>query len=166
MSKSKRAITVLVAIAAVSAAILTPASDAAARRPGNIVQTAAAAGQFKTLIKLTRIAGLAGALEGKGPFTVFAPTDAAFAKLPRATVASLEHHPAKLRAVLLYHVLKGRITAAQLVKRHSVKTLNGQSLKVRVKSGVVTVGGVRVIKTNIAASNGVIHVINGVLIPR
>jgi uncharacterized surface protein with fasciclin (FAS1) repeats len=166
MSKSKRAITVLVAIAAVSAAILAPASDAAARRPGNIVQTAAAAGQFKTLIKLTRIAGLAGALEGKGPFTVFAPTDAAFAKLPRATVASLEHHPAKLRAVLLYHVLKGRITAAQLVKRHSVKTLNGQSLKVRVKSGVVTVGGVRVIKTNIAASNGVIHVINGVLIPR
>jgi uncharacterized surface protein with fasciclin (FAS1) repeats len=112
------------------------------------------------------VAGLAGALEGKGPLTVFAPTDAAFAKLPRATVTALEHNRAKLRAVLLDHVVKGRITAAQLVKRHSVKTLNGKSLKVRVKNGVVTVGGVRVIKTNIAASNGVIHVINGVLIPR
>ena len=135
-------------------------------RSGNIVQTAAAAGQFKTLSKLAQLAGLAGVLKGTGPYTVFAPTDAAFARLPKATVASLEHNRAKLRAVLLYHVLKGRITAAQLVKRHSVKTLNGQWLAVRVKHGVVTVGGVRVIKTNIAASNGVIHVIDGVLIPR
>ena len=81
-------------------------------------------------------------------------------------MAALAHDRNKLRAVLLYHVVKGKITAAQLVKRHSVKTLNGQSLTVRVKNGVVTVGGVRVIKTNIAASNGVIHVINRVLIPR
>ena len=130
------------------------------------MQTAAAAGQFKTLIKLAGVAGLAGALEGKGPFTVFAPTDAAFAKLPRATVAALVHNRAKLRAVLLYHVLKGKITAAQLVKRHAVKTLNGQWLAVRVKHGVVTVGGVPVIATNIAASNGIIHVIDRVLIPR
>jgi uncharacterized surface protein with fasciclin (FAS1) repeats len=165
MKSAKRSIAVLAALAAVSAAVLAPAS-AVAGSQRNIVQTAAAAGQFKTLVKLAREAGLAGTLAGKGPFTVFAPTDAAFAKLPRATVAALEHNRAKLRAVLLYHVLKGKITAAQLVKRHSVKTLNGQSLKVRVKNGVVTVGGVRVIKTNIAASNGVIHVINGVLIPR
>ena len=165
MNTIKRYIAVLAALAAVSIAVLAPASSAASGR-GNIVQTAAAAGQFKTLIKLAGVAGLAGALEGKGPLTVFAPTDAAFAKLPRATVTALEHNRAKLRAVLLYHVLKGRIIAAQLVKRHSVKTLNGQSLPVRVRHGVVTVGGVRVIKANIAASNGVIHAIGGVLIPR
>jgi uncharacterized surface protein with fasciclin (FAS1) repeats len=152
-------------LAAVSVAVLAPASPAASRHQGNIVQTAAAAGQFKTLIKLVQTAGLASALEGKGPLTVFAPTDAAFAKLPRSTVTKLEHNRAKLRAVLLYHVLKGRITAAKLVKLRSVNTLNGQSLKVRVKNDVVTVGGVRVIKTNIGASNGVIHVIGGVLIP-
>ncbi|MBV9416583.1 MAG: fasciclin domain-containing protein [Solirubrobacterales bacterium] len=165
MNSIKRYIAALAALAAVSVAVLAPASSAADRQ-GNIVQTAAAAGQFKMLIKLAGVAGLAGALEGKGPLTVFAPTDAAFARLPRATVAALEHNRAELRAVLLYHVLKGRITAAQLLKRHSVKTLNGQSLTVRVKHGVVTVGGVRVIKANIAASNGVIHVIDGVLIPR
>ena len=162
---AKRYIAVLAALAALSVAVLAPASPAASRHQGNIVQTAAAAGQFKTLIKLVQTAGLASALEGKGPLTVFAPTDAAFAKLPRSTVTKLEHNRAKLRAVLLYHVLKGRITAAKLVKLRSVNTLNGQSLKVRVKNGVVTVGGVRVIKTNIGASNGVIHVIGGVLIP-
>ena len=162
---AKRYIAVLAALAAVSVAVLAPASPAASRHQGNIVQTAAAAGQFKTLIKLVQTAGLASALEGKGPLTVFAPTDAAFAKLPRSTVTKLEHNRAKLRAVLLYHVLKGRITAAKLVKLRSVNTMNGQSLKVRVKNGVVTVGGVRVIKTNIGASNGVIHVIGGVLIP-
>lgn len=165
MSVIKRYIA-LAAIAAVSVAAVAPVAGAARHREANIVQTAAAAGQFKTLLKLAKQAGLAGTLEGKGPFTVFAPTDAAFAKVPKATLAALAHNRAKLRAVLLYHVLKGRITAAQLVKRHSVKTLNGQSLTVRVRQGVVTVGGVRVIKTNIAASNGVIHVINGVLIPR
>jgi uncharacterized surface protein with fasciclin (FAS1) repeats len=165
VNKIKRYIAALAALAALSIAVLAPASSAATNQ-NNIVQTAAAAGQFKTLIKLAGVAGLAGALEGKGPLTVFAPTDAAFAKLPRTTVAALVHNRAKLRAVLLYHVVKGKITAAQLVKRQSVKTLNGQSLAVRVKNGVVTVGGIRVIKTNIAASNGVIHVIDSVLIPR
>src|SRR5579864_2605394 len=155
----------LVALAAVSVAAVVPAT-AAASRSGNIVQTAAAAGQFKTLLKLATEAGLAGTLEGNGPFTVFAPTDAAFAKVPHATLAALARDRSKLRAVLLYHVLQGRITAAKLVKLHSVKTLEGQSLAVRVKNGVVTVGGIRVVKANIAASNGVIHVISGVLIPR
>jgi uncharacterized surface protein with fasciclin (FAS1) repeats len=161
----KRHIAAVTAFAAISVAILAPASSAASSQ-GNIVQTAAAAGQFKTLIKLAGVAGLASALEDKRPLTVFAPTDAAFAKVPLATLVALKDNRGKLRAVLLYHVLKGRITAAQLAKRHSVKTLNGQSLKVRVKHGVVTVGGVRVIKKNIAASNGVIHVVDGVLIPR
>ena len=165
MNAIKRYIAVA-AIAVVSVAALAPAAGALSHREGNIVNTAAGAGQFKTLLKLAKQAGLVGALEGKGPLTVFAPTDAAFAKLPKATLAALAHNRKELRAVLLYHVLKGRITAAKLVKLHSVKTLNGQSLRVRVKNGVVTVGGVRVIKTNIAASNGIIHVIDGVLIPR
>lgn len=165
MHSLKRYAVALTAIAAISVPALVPAASAAGSR-ANIVQTAAAAGQFKTLIKLAKAAGLAGALEGKGPLTVFAPTDAAFAKLPRATVSALMHNRARLRAVLLYHVLKGKITAAKLVKLHSVTTLNGQSLKVRVTHGVVTVGGARVIQANVAASNGVIHVINRVLIPR
>jgi uncharacterized surface protein with fasciclin (FAS1) repeats len=165
MQAVKRSVVALVAIGAISVPILTPAASAAGSHR-NIVQTAASAGQFKTLLQLAKAAGLASALEGKGPLTVFAPTDAAFAKLPRATVSALTHNRAKLRAVLLYHVLKGRITAAKLVKLHSVKTLNGQSLKVRVAHGVVTVGGARVIQANIGASNGVIHVINSVLIPR
>ncbi len=164
MSSIKRYIAVA-AIAVVSVMAMAPAAGAVAHRESNIVQTAAGAGQFKTLLKLAKQAGLVGALEGKGPLTVFAPTDAAFAKVPKATLAALAHNRKELRAVLLYHVLKGRITAAKLVKLHSVKTLNGQSLRVRVKNGVVTVGGVRVIKTNIAASNGIIHVIDGVLIP-
>jgi uncharacterized surface protein with fasciclin (FAS1) repeats len=108
----------------------------------------------------------AGALSGPGPLTVFAPTDAAFAKVPKATLAALAKDKSKLKAVLLYHVAKGKLTAAKVVKLHSVKTLNGQSLKVRVSHGTVTVGGAGVIKTDIGASNGVIHVINKVLIPR
>ena len=165
MSIIKRLIA-LAAIAAVSVAAVAPAAGAAMQREGNIVQTAAGAGQFTTLIKLAKMAGLAGVLEGKGPFTVFAPTDAAFAKVPKATLTALLHNRSKLRSVLLYHVLAGKVTAAKLVKLHPVRTLNGQSLKVHVSGGTVTLNGVRVIKANVPASNGVIHVIGGVLIPR
>jgi len=156
----------LAAIAVLSLAAAAPVVYAKPAAKPNIVQTAVAAGQFKTLVKLVKLAGLAGALEGKGPFTVFAPTDAAFAKVPKATLRALAKDKAKLRAVLLYHVAKGKLTAAKVVKLHSIKTLNGQSLKVRVNHGTVTIGGARVIKANIGASNGVIHVINQVLIPR
>ena len=156
----------LAAIAALSLAAAAPVVSAKPAAKPNIVQTAVAAGQFKTLVKLVKLAGLAGALQGKGPFTVFAPTDAAFAKVPKATLTALAKDKAKLRAVLLYHVAKGKLTAAKVVKLHSIKTLNGQSLTVRVNHGTVTVGGARVIKANIGASNGVIHVINQVLIPR
>ncbi|HUO69873.1 MAG TPA: fasciclin domain-containing protein [Solirubrobacteraceae bacterium] len=159
----------LAAVGALSLSAIAPvASMASATRAAkpNIVQTAVAAGQFKTLVKLVKQAGLAGALQGKGPFTVFAPTDAAFAKVPKATLAALAKDKAKLRAVLLYHVAKGKLTAAKVVKMRSIKTLNGQSLKVRVNHGTVTVGGARVVKADIGASNGVIHVINQVLIPR
>ncbi|HET6865552.1 MAG TPA: fasciclin domain-containing protein [Solirubrobacteraceae bacterium] len=155
----------LAAVAALSLSVIVPAVSAKPAQR-NIVQTAVAAGQFKTLTKLVKQAGLAGALQAKGPFTVFAPTDAAFAKVPKATLAALAKDKAKLRAVLLYHVAKGKLTAAKVVKLHAVKTLNGQSLKVRVTQGTVTVGGARVITADIGASNGVIHVINKVLIPR
>ena len=156
-----------IALAAVAALSLSAMAPVVSAEPAerNIVQTAVAAGQFKTLTKLVNQAGLAGALQAKGPYTVFAPTDAAFAKVPKATLQALAKDKAKLRAVLLYHVAKGRVTAAKVVKLHSVKTLNGQSLKVRVSHGTVTIGGARVITADIGASNGVIHVINKVLIP-
>jgi transforming growth factor-beta-induced protein len=131
----------------------------------NIVQTAIAAGQFKTLASLLTKAGLAGTLQGKGPFTVFAPTDAAFAKVPKATLAALAKDKAQLRAVLLYHVVKGKVTAAQAMKLRSAKTLNGKPLAIRVSGSKVLVGGATVTKADVTASNGVIHVINKVLIP-
>lgn len=131
----------------------------------NLVQTAVAAKQFKTLASLLKKSGLAGTLATKGPFTVFAPTDAAFARVPKATLAMLAKDKMKLRAVLLYHVVKGKVTAAQAKKLHSAKTLEGKSVSIRVKGGKVVVGGATVIRADVMASNGVIHVINKVLIP-
>jgi uncharacterized surface protein with fasciclin (FAS1) repeats len=133
--------------------------------PKTIVQTAVAAGSFKTLASLLKKAGLVGALQGKGPFTVFAPTDAAFAKLPKATLAALGKDRAKLRSVLLYHVVKGNVPAAGVVKLRSAKTLNGKAVSIRVKGGTVIVGGARVTTADVKASNGVIHVVNKVLVP-
>ena len=105
-------------------------------------------------------------LEGKGPYTVVAPTDAAFAKLPKATLERLGRNRAALRSVLLLHVAKGRLTVAKVTERRSVKTLNGQRLAIRVRGSKVFVGGARVVTPDVTASNGVIHVINKVLIPR
>jgi uncharacterized surface protein with fasciclin (FAS1) repeats len=124
-----------------------------------------AAGQFKTLASLLKKSGLAATLASKGPFTVFAPTDAAFAKVPKATLAKLAKNKAKLRAVLLYHVVRGKVTAAKAMKLRSAKTLQGKSLSVRVTSGNVIVGGATVTKADVMASNGVIHIINKVLMP-
>jgi uncharacterized surface protein with fasciclin (FAS1) repeats len=132
----------------------------------NIVQTASDAGQFKTLVSLAQRAGLAGALSGSGKLTVFAPTDGAFAKVPKATLQKLQRNRAQLRAVLLYHVVKGNVRAAQVVKLRSAKTLNGASVRIGVKGNRVYLNRTtRVVKTDIAASNGTIHVINNVLIP-
>jgi uncharacterized surface protein with fasciclin (FAS1) repeats len=158
----------LVTVAAVAVAGVLPAAAAGhpQRSRGNIVQTARAAGQFKTLTALLKRAGLAKTLAGKGRFTVFAPTDAAFAKVPKKTLDALAAHPAKLRAVLLYHVAKGRLTAAKVVKRRSLRTLEGQRVRVRVRHGRVYINGARVVTPDVRASNGVIHVINRVLIPR
>jgi uncharacterized surface protein with fasciclin (FAS1) repeats len=159
---------VAVAAAGPSASASVPSQENAVRASTNkdIVATATAAGKFKTLTSLLKQAGLAGTLQGKGPYTVFAPTDAAFAKVPKATLQALGKDKAKLRSVLLYHVAQGKLTAAKVVKRSSVKTLNGQSVRIRVSGGKVTIGGARVITPDVAASNGVIHVINKVLIPR
>ena len=148
-----------------TASASSTSSTAAAPAQSNIVQTAVAAGEFKTLVSLVKQAGLAGALSGPGPLTVFAPTDAAFAAVPKATLAELAKNPAKLKAVLLNHVVKGDVTAAQVTKLKSAKTLEGGSVPIRVTSGKVYVGDAQVTKTNVMTSNGVIHVINRVLIP-
>jgi transforming growth factor-beta-induced protein len=143
--------------------VLIPKTATAPKR--NIVGTAAAAGRFKTLVSLLEQAGLAGTLQGKGPYTVFAPTDKAFSKVPRATLAALGRDRARLRAVLLYHVARGKLTAAAVAKRTQIRTLNGKSVRVRVAGGAVRVGGARVTAANVAASNGVVHAIDSVLIP-
>jgi uncharacterized surface protein with fasciclin (FAS1) repeats len=156
----------VMAVAAAPASARTDLNVAPSGAEKNIVQTAVAAGKFKTLASLLKKAGLAGTLQGKGPFTVFAPTDAAFAKVPDATLEALGKDKAKLRSVLLYHVAKGKLTAAKVVKRESVKTLNGQRVKIRVRDDKVFVGGARVTTADVGASNGVIHIINKVLIPR
>ncbi len=159
------ALVLALAVGAVTASIGRAASQGPTMGEKNLVQTAVAAGQFKTLASLLQKAGLAGTLQGKGPYTVFAPTDAAFAKVPKATLAALAKNKAKLRAVLLYHVVKGKVTAAQAMKLDSAKTLEGKPVSIRVVNGRVLVGGATVTKANVMASNGVIHVINKVLIP-
>jgi uncharacterized surface protein with fasciclin (FAS1) repeats len=154
----------LVALVASIAATAAPARPAAQK---NIVQTAVAAGKFKTLTKLLKTAGLAGTLAKPGPFTVFAPTDAAFAKVPKKTLNALLKNKAKLRAVLLYHVVAGKVTSSQVVKLTSAKTLDGgKTVRVRVTGGSVFVNTAKVTTPDVMASNGVIHVINRVLIPR
>ena len=166
MTKLRLTTAALLATAvAVVAAGAFAATSSPSRAQLNVVQTAVAAGQFKTLVSLVKQAGLAKTLSGTGRFTVFAPTDAAFAKVPKATLKQLAANKAKLRAVLLYHVVSGRLTAAKVTKLRSAKTLNGAAVRIRVSGGMVYVNGARVVKPNVSASNGVIHVINRVLIP-
>jgi uncharacterized surface protein with fasciclin (FAS1) repeats len=157
-----------VSILAVVALAASPAvAGAHVRAAGerNIVQTAVAAGQFKTLTTLLTQAGLAKTLARPGPYTVFAPTDAAFAKVPKKTLAALGQNKAKLRAVLLYHVVAGKATAADVAGLTSAKTLNGKRVRIRMAGSNVFVGSAKVIKADVMATNGVIHVINRVLIP-
>lgn len=156
----------LFAALALAAGGTAPRAEAAPAASKNIVQTAVAAGQFKTLVALVKQAGLAGALSGNGKLTVFAPTDAAFKKVPKATLAKLGKDRALLKSVLLYHVAKGNVKAAQVVKLKSAPTLNGKRVRIAVRNGSVYLNGnSRVVKTDIGASNGTIHVINRVLIP-
>ena len=159
----------LLAVSAVAvAAVIAPTAGAAPQANKDIVATAVAAGQFKTLASLLTSAGLVKTLQGKGPFTVFAPTDAAFAKVPKATLAKLGKDKALLKSVLLYHVVSGKVPASTVVTLNgkSVKTVNGASVKITVKGGKVYLNGSTLVtKTDIMASNGIIHVINKVLLP-
>ena len=150
-------IAVVLSVAAVAAPVKTQDKD--------IVDTAVAAGSFTTLAKALEVAGLIDTLKGDGPFTVFAPTDAAFAKLPAGTVEALLKDPAKLKSILLYHVVSGKVTAADVVKLKSAKTVQGSSAKIMVRKGKVMVDKANVVKTDIMASNGVIHVIDTVILP-
>jgi uncharacterized surface protein with fasciclin (FAS1) repeats len=152
-------------VAAVAVMVLAGGVAQAAEK--NIVETAVAAGSFTTLAKALQAAGLVDTLAGKGPFTVFAPTDEAFAKLPAGTIEELlkPENKAKLQAILTYHVVPGKVMASQVVGLKSAKTVNGQSVAIAVMDGGVMIDNAHVVKTDIATSNGVIHVIDTVLLP-
>ena len=148
------------------AVTLIVAAPASARQNQDIVETATAAGQFTTLTKLLKKAGLVSALQQPGPYTVFAPTDKAFAKVPKRKLKALARDKTKLKSVLLYHVVAKKLPAAKVVERRRAKTLNGQRVRFRVRRGDVFVNRAKVTTADVMASNGVIHVINRVLLPR
>jgi uncharacterized surface protein with fasciclin (FAS1) repeats len=170
---------ILTAAALVAAFTLTPSlfagecsaskdtAEATCPAGKDIVGVAAGADNFKTLVAAVKAAGLVETLQGKGPFTVFAPTDEAFAKLPAGTVESLlkPENKEKLVAILTYHVLAGKVMAAD-VKTMQAKTVNGQELSIKLEDGNVTVNNAKVIKTDVMAENGVIHVIDTVVLPK
>lgn len=156
----KLAVTTVALIAAASMAFATSSADKM-----DIVDTAVAAGDFNTLVTAVQAAGLVETLKGEGPFTVFAPTDEAFAKLPEGTLDALLKDKDKLTAVLTYHVVPGKVMASDVVKLSSAKTVQGQSVNISTESGV-QVDGANVVKTDIETSNGVIHVIDSVILPQ
>jgi uncharacterized surface protein with fasciclin (FAS1) repeats len=155
-------------VAAMTITGAAAATMGAATADKDIVDTAVAAGSFKTLAKALQAAGLVETLKGAGPFTVFAPTDEAFAKLPAGTLEALlkpENKP-KLQRILTSHVVAGRIMAADVVKTSSAKSVSGDTLTIASRDGGVTVDGAKVVKTDIVATNGVIHVIDSVILPK
>ena len=133
----------------------------------DIVDTAVSAGSFKTLATALQAAGLVDTLKGEGPFTVFAPTDAAFAKLPAGTVETLlkPENKAKLQSILTYHVVPGSVRASEVVTMNSAKTVQGQSVSIATNGNAVMIDGATVTQADIVASNGVIHVIDSVIMP-
>ena len=143
---------------------LTPAVQGG-HHDKDIVETALEAGQFQTLATALQAAGLVETLKGEGPFTVFAPTDEAFARIPQADLQALLADKARLTRVLTYHVVPGKVTAAEVVKLKEAKTVEGQSIRIDVADGV-KVDDANVIKADIMASNGVIHVIDSVILPQ
>jgi transforming growth factor-beta-induced protein len=147
---------------------LSFSSSAFAGSKKDIVDTAVAAGDFKTLAAALQAAGLVDTLKGAGPFTVFAPTDEAFAKLPAGTVEDLlkPENKQKLVSILTYHVVAGDVMAKDVVKLHEAKTVNGKEVKIMVEGGKVMIDNANVTKTDIQCSNGVIHVIDSVLLPQ
>ena len=148
--------------------VVASKADAPAAQARDLVDTAVAAGSFNTLAQALTAADLTGTLKGKGPFTVFAPTDEAFAKLPAGTLESLlkPENKAKLQRILTYHVVAGNVMAADVVKLDSAKAVSGDTIMIATNGGTVTVDAARVTKTDIVASNGVIHVIDAVIVPK
>jgi uncharacterized surface protein with fasciclin (FAS1) repeats len=168
MTMNTRTLTAALVIA--GAAIAAPAAaaaQAAPPAPGNIVAVAQSAGSFQTLLAAAAAAGLVETLSGPGPFTVFAPTDEAFAKLPAGTVEALLQDREKLAAILKYHVVPGRVMAADVIAAGTATpaTVQGQTLNIRVMNGMVHINGGMVVMADVTASNGVIHVIDTVLLP-
>ena len=161
----KIALLLVLVVAALAAAPLGSTAGAGSRADADIVATATAAGKFTTLTMLLKRAGLVSALKQPGPYTVFAPTDAAFKKVPKKTLKALLANKAKLKAVLLYHVVSGKVAAADVVKLRSAKTLNGKNVRIRATGSNVFVNNAKVVKADVMATNGVIHVVNRVLIP-
>jgi uncharacterized surface protein with fasciclin (FAS1) repeats len=155
-------------VVAAAALVLSAPIAASAQAPKSmdIVETAVAAGSFKTLATALQAAGLVEILKGAGPFTVFAPTDEAFAKLPKGTVEALLKDKAMLTKVLTYHVVAGEVPASEVVKLKSATTVQGQDVSIMVMDGKVMVGNAHVVKADVKASNGVIHVIDTVLMPK
>lgn len=153
---------------ALAAALTTSSAVTLRAQSKDIVETAVAAGSFKTLAKALGAADLVGTLKGAGPFTVFAPTDEAFAQLPAGTLESLlkPENKQKLQRILTYHVVAGKVTASDVVKLEKAKAVSGDSITVSTHQGGVRVDGARVTATDIAASNGVIHVIDAVILPK
>ena len=145
----------------------TPQASATSTAKADVVDTAVAAGSFKTLVAAVQAAGLVETLKGDGPFTVFAPTDEAFAKLPAGTVEDLlkPENRKQLQAILTYHVVPGRVLAADVLKLKSAKTVNGESVSIAIKDGKVRIDGATVVKADIQCANGVIHVIDAVILP-
>jgi uncharacterized surface protein with fasciclin (FAS1) repeats len=161
----KTALLLVIVVAALAAAPLGSTAGGSTRASGDLVATATAAGKFTTLTMLLKRAGLVSALKQPGPYTVFAPTDAAFKKVPKKTLKALLANKAKLKAVLLYHVVSGKVAAADVVKLRSAKTLNGKNVRIRATGSNVFVNNAKVVKADVMATNGVIHVVNRVLIP-
>ena len=161
----------ILAVGTLVTVMMTAAASKATAAPedtSDIVDTAVAAGSFNTLAKALTAADLIDTLKGKGPFTVFAPTDEAFAKLPAGTLETLlkPENKAKLRRILTYHVVSGKVTAADVVKLHSAKAVSGDVITIATHDGTVTVDDAKVVKTDILASNGIIHVIDTVILPK
>ena len=156
-------------ILGIAAGALALSATAVQAQHGNkdIVATAIAAGSFQTLAKALQAADLVETLKGKGPYTVFAPTDDAFGKLPADTLNDLlkPENKQKLQRILTYHVVPGRLSSADVVKLHTVKAVSGDTIDIKANGGTVMVDSARVVKTDVQASNGIIHVIDSVILP-
>jgi transforming growth factor-beta-induced protein len=174
MKFTKIALAALLGLAIVSVNLVAKADDYAKNtqttmtkpQMKDIVETAVSAGSFNTLVAAIKAAGLVETLKGKGPFTVFAPTDSAFAKLPPGTVESLLKNKVKLASILTYHVVSGKVMATDVVKLTSAKTVNGQTLTIKTDKTGAMIDNAKVVMTDIGCSNGVIHVIDTVLMPK